>query len=240
MAQTYHFYDAVLSMEDFHCVFTNFETDAGFGDVAEVFQDQAVKCLRAIEGEFGPQLAIQTAQQARSFDDYTTIFLAPVHIGSSGGLGGVFSDYLLDQILHGHQTQQLSVLVHHQSQSLLVFLEVLELGQQRRPAGYEIRRPDDGIQLLRVPILAPYQVQDLAHMNDAYDIVRLAPVDRYARVVTGDDLAAQGFRVRIEVHCVDVIARRHHIVDGDLLQLEQVEQDAVVLGRQVAAAFQHQ
>ncbi|SAK95007.1 hypothetical protein AWB82_06859 [Caballeronia glebae] len=44
---------------------------------------------------------------------------------------------------------------------------------------------------------------------------------------------------RVEVERLDAPARNHHVVDGDVLQIEQIEQDAAVLGRHEAAGFQH-
>ena len=45
---------------------------------------------------------------------------------------------------------------------------------------------------------------------------------------------------QLEIEGVDLAPRGHHVVDGDPLQVEQVEQHRVMLGRQIAASLEHQ
>ena len=83
------------------------------------------------------------------------------------------------------------------------------------------------------------QRDGLAHVQDADDAVDLAFVHGQLVVVAGRQLGLDVLDGQREVQRLDLAARRHDVLDRDFFQLEQVQQDALVLLRDVAARFQH-
>ena len=134
---------------------------------------------------------------------------------------------------------ELAVLVDDESEPLAVGLELLQLGQQRRAGRHEIRRAQDRAELLRPDVPAVLQVHDLFQMDDADDVVELRLVGRQARVVGRRELLRDQRGLGGEVERVDLVARRHHVVDGDRLEVEQVGEHGAVLAAEVLA-LQHE
>ena len=83
-------------------------------------------------------------------------------------------------------------------------------------------------------------VQYAPDVDDADDVVELPGVDRLQGVVRGRELVADLLDRPVDVDRFDLTARGHHVVDGDVLEFEQVEQDVSVLLRDVVRALQHQ
>ena len=79
-----------------------------------------------------------------------------------------------------------------------------------------------------------HEVQHVAHAQHADDLVGLARVDEQAPVVGGRDLLRDLLERRFEVDRLDLVARHHHVVDRHGLQVEEVEEDALVLLREIA------
>ena len=66
-------------------------------------------------------------------------------------------------------------------------------------------------------------------MQHADDVVQLAAVGEEPRVVARCDLLHEVLGRCIQVDRLDLRARRHHVLDGDALEIEQVDQDPRVL-----------
>ena len=79
----------------------------------------------------------------------------------------------------------------------------------------------------------------MAHVQDADDLVDLAFVDRQLVVIAGGQLVLDFLDRHGQVQRLDLGARGHDVLDRDVLQVEQVEQDALVLLRDEVAAFEH-
>jgi len=59
--------------------------------------------------------------------------------GAADRLAGELADDLLEDVLHRHQSEDLAVLVDHESHVALVLLEVGELREERRALRHESR-----------------------------------------------------------------------------------------------------
>ena len=127
-----------------------------------------------------------------------------------------------------------------ESHPLPAFLEVLELRQERRAARDVVRRTQERHEVIGAPFLIAPPMQNLAHEQHADHGVGLAAADGHPRVITGLEFRAYLLARRIEVERIDLAARRHDVVDGDLLEIEEVDQHHVMLGRQIAAALEHE
>lgn len=84
------------------------------------------------------------------------------------------------------------------------------------------------------------QRQGLAHVQDAEHLVGVLLEHGELVVVAGLQLLDHLFDGPRQVQRFHPRARRHHVVHGDGVQVEQVEQDAAVLVRNEIARFQHQ
>src|ERR1035437_5052664 len=71
-------------------------------------------------------------------------------------------------------------------------------------------------------------------------MVPIALRDHSRRVLAGGELFGDEFQRRLQIDGFDVRARGHHILDRNALQIEQVDQDAAVLFRDVVARLQYQ
>ena len=95
--------------------------------------------------------------------------------------------------------------------------------QQRRAHRNEIRLAQHIGKGLRVDVLAFREIQHLAHVDNADDIVEAFTVDGQTGMVADCDLAAQFGRRRFDVDRFDLVARRHCIFHGDRFQVEEVQ-----------------
>ncbi len=77
-------------------------------------------------------------------------------------------------------------------------------------------------------------------MQDARKVAELAPVSGEPRVIRSGELREYGFGRRFEVDRLDLRAGRHHVLDGDCFEVEQVDEDALVLLRHELPGFQHE
>ena len=69
--------------------------------------------------------------------------------------------------------------------------------------------------------------------------VDIALIDDQLVVIAGFELMQDLLERRVEVERFDAAARDHHVVDGNIFEVEQVQQDAAVFGRHEAARFEH-
>ena len=76
-------------------------------------------------------------------------------------------------------------------------------------------------------------------MQHAEHAVDIALIDDQLVVIAGLELMQDLLERRVEIERFDTAARDHHVVDGDVFQIEQIQQNATVLGRHETAGFQH-
>ena len=81
---------------------------------------------------------------------------------------------------------------------------------------------------------------DTFEWEHADDVVERLLVDRHARVVGRRQLLAQQRRLQREIETVDLAARRHHVVDRNRFEIEQIGEHRPMLAANVLAAFEHQ
>ncbi len=118
---------------------------------------------------------------------------------------------------------------------MTALLEVLQLLEYRRAGRHEIRLGQQFAQRLALQLLVVQGRQCLAHVQHAEHPVDVALIDDQLVVITGFQLMQDLFEGRVEVERFDPAARDHHVVDGNVLEIEQVQQNAAVLGRHEAA-----
>ena len=121
-----------------------------------------------------------------------------------------------------------------------MFLEVHQLGIERGAFGYEVGRAHLAFQRGPVQSLSIYYLADVAQVQHAHDIVDVVAPYRQARVGTGLDAAQDVVVAVVQVDAVDLVARHHDIVDGNLFQRQQVEHHVLASGRDQGAALRHQ
>ncbi len=74
-------------------------------------------------------------------------------------------------------------------------------------------------------------------MQDADDVVDVTLVDRHPRVLTGADMAEDDVEIIVQVDAEDLLTRHHDVIDGDVLEIENRQQHALVATRDHAAGF---
>jgi len=152
----------VLGLEDFDCDPGNPDTDAGFGDIAKVLQNESVQRLGSIYGELQPKGAIDVPQSLGTLDHDSAI-VAPVdRFVCSVRAGGEFADDLLDDVFKGYETKEFSVLVYDQSQALAIFLKELELGIQAGSGRNIVRLCEVLLETLGIPVAVQRMGQETA------------------------------------------------------------------------------
>ena len=161
---------------------------------------------------------------------------------AAGRLRGELADDLLDDVLDGDEALQLAVFVDDEAEALAVGLELLQLRQQRRAGRDEIRRRAAAARR-RSASISPVccRCTTLLQRAGRRRCCRACPRRPAARVwydVASCWRSSAGFAV--EVERVDLVARRHHVVDGDRLEVDQVGEHRPVLAAEVLAAFEHQ
>lgn len=106
--------------------------------------------------------------------------------------------------------------------------------------GDEIGVLQHRLDVVLVEVGAHRTAQHAPQMQDADDVVHLFRKDRQAGVIAGGDLMLDGVDRVGQVDALDRTARRHDVLDRDVLELEQVDQDAAMLLRDVLSGFDHQ
>ena len=154
-------------------------------------------------------------------------------------LRGEFAHHLLQDIFQRGQPHHLAVLIHHDGDAALILLKILQLGEQRRAGRHKVRRPHNAEQPLDGDVFGG-QVQHLAYMQKAHHIVVAAAIHRQTGVLAGHQLFADMLDGRVQVDHFQLAARNHHIVYGEVFQLEQVQQHAAVFFLDELARLQHQ
>ena len=119
------------------------------------------------------------------------------------------------------------------------FLEILQLGKERRTGRDVVRLAHQLAHAFACERTLLHEIQHEARAQNSGDLVRLDGICDQAPVIRGRDLLGDALQRRFEVDRLDLIARHHDVVDRDRLQIEQVDQDALVLLRQVAG-LEHQ
>ncbi|MNE64940.1 hypothetical protein D3C80_1603820 [compost metagenome] len=127
-----------------------------------------------------------------------------------------------------------------------MLLEVDQLGRQRRAFRHEVGLQAGFAQAFLGQLVVRQQAGDLAHVDDAFDLVDVVAEHRQAGVAGVAQLADDGFQLVVEVDALDLVARDHQVVHGDLIQVEHAQQHALASGdlllagrlvRHVAAAL---
>src|SRR3989304_8422248 len=124
--------DAVLRLQYFHRPVSDLPRYARYRNVLQVLEDQAVQGLGAIKWQRQAQLAVEFPQRRGALDQSAPILCPPERRGARRCRRGELADDLLDDVLQRHQPLEFAVLVHHQRDALVVFLEVLQLCEPRR------------------------------------------------------------------------------------------------------------
>ncbi len=80
----------------------------------------------------------------------------------------------------------------------------------------------------------------LAQVQDAGDVAELAAVGGKSRVVRGGELREDVFSGGLQIDRLDLRPGRHHVLDGDRFEVEQVDEDALVLLRHELPGLEHE
>src|SRR5690554_3377336 len=92
---------AVLGLHDLDRDAVDAQRQVRLRDLLQVFEDQAVERLRAVEWQIDAEAAVQFAQVLAAVDERRAV-LVPFDAGMGLGLaGGELADDLLDDVVHG-------------------------------------------------------------------------------------------------------------------------------------------
>src|SRR5487761_2056276 len=232
--------NAILSLNDLDRISCDFKAGAGFRDISEMVEYQAVECLGVIQRQMQTQFSVQFAQGACAFQQHAAVFLAKEFSGLRRRLGREVADYFFQNVFQRDQTQQFAVFIHNQSQAGVAFLKLLQLLEQRRVGRDEIRFVQNVAQLCDIKLSVLNQGRHAFYMQDADDVAGRVGINRQQRMVAGRDLLEQDFRVGIDVQRLNQIAGDHYVVDRYAVKIDQVQQHFLVLTRQVMFCIQHQ
>ena len=76
-------------------------------------------------------------------------------------------------------------------------------------------------------------------MQHADDVIQGVFEDRHARVIARRQLLREQCRFLGQVERLDVVARSHHVVDGDRVEIEKIGQHGAMLAAEIMT-FEHQ
>src|SRR3990170_4495537 len=230
---------AVLRLQDFHRRIGDFHRYARFGDVLQVLEDQTVQGLGPIEGQREAKLAVEFPQLRGALDQGAPVLPPPERGGARRCSGGELDDNLLDDVLQRDQTLEFAVFIHDQRDALVVLLEIMQLREHRGGGGNEVRLVEQRFDARAVDLVPLRQMQNLAQMQNADYRARFAPVHGQPGVIGGGELLVDGLDRRVDVDRLDARPWRHDVLDGDPLQVEQVDEDALVLLRHELRRFEY-
>ena len=228
------FYHPALGLHDLHAVSPSIlRAGAGFRDVLQVLEDQAVERLRTVEPEAVAELAVEFAQQACRLRPRRAVSWRWKCAGCSGEW--VVNSPMISSTMSSSVTRPMSSPYSSTTSARrsLVLLEVLQLREQRRARRDEIRlaqhlaqRPPRRSRRRRA---ARSTLRSVQHADDVVRRVLRIPAGACGSRWRAAGAMASG--VVVEVDRLDLAARRHHVVHRDALEVEQVEQDRLVLPR---------
>jgi hypothetical protein len=124
--------------------------------------------------------------------------------------------------------------------ALPVFLKELQLAVKRGRGRYEVGLGQQGADFILVQFAGRQRTDHAALRQHAEHPVEFADKNRHPAVVTGGDFALDAFQRLLQIDGLDLVPWRHHILDRHVFQLEQVDQDAPVRGRNEMTGFRHQ
>ena len=182
-----------------------------FGRAAEQAEDEARHRVVVLDREVGAEALVEVVDRERPVDlDRVLVHLLDRLIGEVE-LVLDLADDLLQQILKRDDALHLAVLVDDDRH---VLVRAAELGQERREIlrlGDDVRRPDDVLDLHLRHTALSHRVEQIAHVEDADDVVERPPVDRIARERRVHDgfQALLGRQVDRERH--DLGTGHHHV-----------------------------
>src|SRR5665647_745726 len=231
---THTFDNAILGLNDFQRMRSHAKTGAGFRYILEVFQHQTIERARAIQRQSEPEFFIDVAQRAGTVHQPATIRLLPVGGVTQRGRGEIADDFLED-VFQRNQAFQLTVFIYHQSDALLLFLKLLQLGIKRGTGGDEIWLGNHFAQQFQIQFAITQLIHDLADVDDADDFFGRPLSYRQSSVMAGGDMLQYGFQRRIKIDRFNLGVGGHHVIHDGFFQIEQVEQDSAVLLGDIAA-----
>ena len=215
--------DAFLRLKDLDRVARDLDARAGLWDVLQVLEQQAVDGLGAVQGEIEAELAVEFPQGGVAFDQNAAVLLDFEGTAVQGRLGGELADDFLENVLDRDEPHELSVLIDDEADASLGFPG--NAGADSKAAfrkGCNSASRSTFSQALPREVAVLDEVHQFAHMDDADDLVEVTLVGRQPRVIAGSDLALRILDRAVDVDRLDPLARRHHVVHGNVFEVEQV------------------
>src|SRR5690625_3733781 len=218
------------------------KADVAVGYAFEDLERQPIQGFRSLGGQAPAGRLVDIAQGSdaayhRAVVAYQDIFFR----GAFRQAVGEIADDLLKDIFEGDEPLHHAVLVHHDADMALVLAEVGQLLRYRRVLGHKVGilgKALDGFPGERLRA-AFQQASYLAHVKNADHVVDIAFEYRQPGELRFAELVDQLLGVVGEIESLDFIARHHDVVDGDLIQIEDIDQDALPLLVNAAAGFVH-
>jgi len=205
--------------------------------VLKGFGDEPIERLGAVARQLPPQGAVYLANIGGAIDHQCAVVLRVNIWAAQHVLIAELSDDLFEDVFERDDAAYVAVFVDHDADPPLLLLEVQQLGGKRSIFRHEIGFVTGFEQAFLGQLVMAEQASNLSHVDDALDLVDVVAEHRQTRVWRGAQLADDRFQIVIEIDPGDLVTRDHDVVDGDPLQIENAEQHALPIQRQVGAGF---
>ena len=208
------------------------ETGAGIGDAFHFSDDETVQRLAAVLRE-GPAVApVQLTQTRTRINDKGAVVLRHHILDVVLRVGGELADHLLEHVVDGDQSFDIAIFIHHHGHAQTVFLEVQKLLVQIRSDGHEVRFVCDQKQVFDVELIARVQQANGAfYVQNAFQRVEVAPIQRQSGVAGHEDLVADLVEIVIKINTDDFGPRHHDVLNRGLFEVEDPKQHLLVTPR---------
>src|SRR5690606_16445805 len=235
-----HAFDPVVGgLEDFQSIQADLQADAAVGDLLQRLGDQAVERLRPIAGQLPAEGSVDLPQRGGAVDDQGAVVLG-MDIGAAQGvLVAELADDFFEDVFQCDDAEHVAIFVDDDADASLLFLEVQQLGRKRSVLGDEVGLVTGLEQAFLGQLVVAEQPGDLSHVDDAFDLIDVLVEYRQPSMRCGAQLADDDFQVVLEVDAGDFVARDHDVIYGHSFKVENAEQHALAIHRQVAARLAH-
>ena len=155
---------------------------AGLGRAAQHPEDEAAERVVVLDRQRDAELLVEVVDRERAVDAHAAVLEPLDRLVRQVELVLDLADDLLEQVLERDDPLELAVLVDHDRH---VLVRAAELGQQRGQVlrlRDDVRRPQQLLELDAGDAAVDERREEVAHVQDADDLVERVAVDRVARV----------------------------------------------------------
>jgi len=227
--------DVVPDVDDGHDVRADPDAALAVRYGLEFLDQQAAEGVRLVEGQVPVEPAVQRAQAGGAVDQVAAVVQLAHGAEPPAALAGEFADDFLEDVVQRDQALDVTVLVDHQRHTLFLFLEFQQLPRERCSLGHEVGAAHGAFQVVDAEVAERQLGDDAADVQQTHDVVDAFTVDRHAGVHGLRQLVDDIAPFIVQVDTDDVSSRHHDVIDRGLFQVEDVDQHALVIVRNVPA-----